>query len=161
MGRKPSNELDLSKGLGVLAERLPVTHSDEDHRKRKFMFRAMDENGSGQLCLAEIDLGVKNYLGEEIFLMKNAIKEAFKASKATDPLGGVDTDYVEHHEFRLLMVCLRRYIELFCAFQHIDTDSDHRIDFNEFAAALPAIAEWGVEIENPVAAFHEIDTNQG
>ena len=45
------------------------------------MFREIDQNGSGQISLAELDLGIKNFLGEECFLLKPAIKEAFKAAK--------------------------------------------------------------------------------
>ena len=35
---------------------------------------------------------------------------------------------MEYPEFRLLMVMLRRYIELYCAFDHIDSGDDNRID---------------------------------
>ena len=35
---------------------------------------------------------------------------------------------MEYPEFRLLMVHLRRYIELYCAFDHIDSGDDNRID---------------------------------
>ena len=35
---------------------------------------------------------------------------------------------MEFHEFRLLMVSLRNYIELFCAFDEVDTGDDNRID---------------------------------
>merc|ERR1712113_902639 len=105
--------------LLAVAAKLPVTRSQEDVDKRDEMFDAVDQNGSGQLSLAEIDLGVKNYLGEEIFLMKPAMKEAFKASKGFDPDEG--DDFVEKSEFRLLMVNLRRYIELFAAFDEVDS----------------------------------------
>ena len=45
-----------------------------------------------------------------------------------DPDDGVEDHFVEYPEFRLLMVMLRRYIELYCAFDHIDSGDDNRID---------------------------------
>jgi Ca2+-binding EF-hand superfamily protein len=66
--------------LGIAAK-LPVSREQDDVDKRDKMFDEVDQNGSGRISLAELDLGVKNFLGEEIFLMKPAMKEAFKASK--------------------------------------------------------------------------------
>ena len=67
--------------LPALAAKLPVERSEEAKKIRRQMFRQMDQNGSGKISLAELDLGVKIYLGEECFLLKPAIKEAFKAAK--------------------------------------------------------------------------------
>ena len=64
-----------------MAAKLPVNRSEEEKTKRREMFRQIDQNGSGQISLAELDLGIKIYLGEECFLLKPAIKEAFKAAK--------------------------------------------------------------------------------
>ena len=64
-----------------MAAKLPVGRSEEGKVRRRNMFREIDQNGSGQISLAELDLGIKNFLGEECFLLKPAIKEAFKAAK--------------------------------------------------------------------------------
>jgi len=151
----PNDGVDL---LGIAAK-LPVGRGEDDVNKRDKMFDDVDQNGSGRLSLAEIDLGVKNFLGEEIFLMKPAMKEAFKASKGVDPDEG--DDYVEKSEFRLLMVNLRRYIELYAAFDEVDSGDDDRIDVNEFKKAVPMLEEWGVNVEDPDAIFDQIDGNDG
>jgi Ca2+-binding EF-hand superfamily protein len=67
--------------LKSLAEKLPVDRTEESKNTRREMFRTIDQNGSGQISLAELDLGIKTFLGEECFLLKPAIKEAFKAAK--------------------------------------------------------------------------------
>merc|ERR1712150_379696 len=120
-----------------------------------------DQNGSGEISLAELDLAIKLFLGDECFLLKPAIKEAFKAAKDQDPDDGVEDFFVDFSEFRLLMVYIRRYIELYCAFDHIDSGDDNRIDFEEFKAALASLEEWGVKIEDAETAFAEIDENGG
>jgi len=147
--------------LKALAAKLPVGRNDEEKKIRRDMFRQMDQNGSGQISLAELDLGIKIFLGEECFLLKPAIKEAFKAAKDQDPDDGEEDHFVEMPEFRLLMVHLRRYIELYCAFDHIDSGDDNRIDFGEFEAVIPMLKEWGIHVEDARATFDEIDDNGG
>merc|ERR1712062_287185 len=124
-------------------------------------FRDIDQNGSGQISLAELDLGIKVFLHEDCFLMKPAIKEAFKYAKDSNPNDKHDDPFVEFHEFRILMVALRMYIELYCAFDEVDTGDDNRVDFEEFKVALPMFEKWGVKIEVPEAAFAEIDEKGG
>merc|ERR1712173_351380 len=99
--------------------------------------------------------------GDECYFLKPAMRQAFKAAKDTDPDDGEVDDFVEYAEFRLLMVFLRRYIELFCAFDHIDSGDDNRVDLEEFEAALPLLEEWGVKVEDAEATFAEIDDNGG
>jgi len=144
-----------------LAAKLPVGRTEEEAKQRKDMFKTIDQNGSGQISLAELDLGIKVFLGEECFLLKPAIKEAFKAAKDQDPDDGEEDHFVEMPEFRLLMVYLRQYIELYCAFDHIDSGDDNRIDFGEFEATIPMLKEWGIEVEDARATFDEIDDNGG
>ena len=58
-----------------------MERSEEAKTIRRQMYKQMDQNGSGKISLAELDLGIKIFLGEECFLLKPAIKEAFKAAK--------------------------------------------------------------------------------
>ena len=55
---------------------MPVTRSVEDQEKRLKMFRDFDSSGNGQLSLAEIEVGILSYIGEELYLMKPAVKMA-------------------------------------------------------------------------------------
>merc|ERR1711879_794021 len=88
-------------------------------------------------------------------------KEAFKASKDLDPNDGKEDHFVEFPEFRVLMINLRRYIELYCAFDEIDSGDDKRIDYNEFEGSLSLLEDWKIKIDDPVSTFAEIDANGG
>jgi len=143
------------------SSKIPVGRNEEDVNKRNEMFDGVDQNGSGQLSLAEIELGILNYIGEDIFLMKPAIKEAYKAARGVSGDDGEDEFFVDRKEFRLLMVNIRRYIELYAAFDTIDSGDDDRVDFEEFKKAIPLLEEWEVKVEDPEAAFDAIDGNDG
>ena len=60
-------------------------------------------------------------------------------------------------EFRLRRVYLRRYFELLAMFDAGDAGDDRRGDVEELKTAGPLLEGWGVKVEDPVAAFKEID----
>jgi len=68
---------------------------------------------------------------------------------------------VQASEFRLFLVFLRQDFEYFVMFKELDTSGDQRIGLDEFKKALPTLAKWGVKIDDPAAAFKEIDVNGG
>merc|ERR1711994_1077755 len=104
----------------------------------------------GSLSLSEIELGIKSYVGEEIYLMKPAIKMAYKIARGSDPTDkGEEQYFVDRSEFRILLVNIRRFIELYAAFDEIDTGDDGRIDINEFKTGVAHLKEWGVEVPDP------------
>ena len=70
-------------------------------------------------------------------------------------------DYVTRNEFRLLLIYLKLYYELFRMYGMIDLDGDRRIDFIEFKAALPIVESWGIKVADPQAEFNKIDKNKG
>jgi len=147
--------------LDEIAGKLPVGRSNEDAVKRKNMFDTMDKSGNGQLSLAEIDLGILEFLGSEFHIMKPAIRMAYKSSKDVDPRENMEDSFVEFAEFRLLMVNIRRYIELFAAFDAVDDGDDNRINLEEFATSLGMLKEWGIEVSDAEASFKQIDLNGG
>jgi len=145
---------------------LPVSRSEEDQEKRLNMFRGFDSSGNGQLSLAEIETGILSYMGDELYLMKPALKMAYKAARGVDPTDeGMESSYVDFKEFRIMLVNVRRYIQLFAAFDEIDGEKrgkgDGRIDFKEFKKGLDHMKEWGVTVEDPKAEFNAIDENDG
>ena len=42
-------------------------------------------------------------------------------------------------------------------FNELDTSGDRRIGLDEFKAAVPTLARWGVTITDPEASFKEVD----
>ena len=132
-------------------------------------FNSFDPNGNGYISLAEVDLGLRRVLGEksaaghtEVDALAPAIARAFHAAKDSCATGSVlGEEAVERREFRVLLVYLHRYFELFIMFKDIDASEDRRLTEDEFAAAVPKLARWGVLVRNPGSVFLTIDQNDG
>merc|ERR1712013_279413 len=126
------------------------------------MFNEFDPNGNGILSLAEVDKGVRDVLQiDEIFDAKPAIMRAFQIAKNRGKSNrDIGDDYIEFREFRFFLLSLRQYFEYYVAFVRCDTNSDHKISKEEFAAAKEKIEVWVGEIDVE-ASFREIDTNGG
>jgi len=152
-------EIKVEIDFEAMTEKLPTGDSKADKKERKAMFKGIDQSGNGQLSLAEIELGVLNYLGEDAAMLKTAIRMAYKVAK--EGRGGSSDDYVERKEMKTLLICLQRYFELWAAFEAVDTGDDHRIDFDEFSKAVTVLEKWNVEIEDPKAEFDAMDSNDG
>ena len=150
---------DLLVGL----QQLPTGKNSADHERRMTMFNSFDPNGNGYLSLAEVQKGVRDVLKcDALFDAKPAIMRAFQAAKnAVNTKSRLGADFVERAEFRALLVFLQRYFELYAMFKRVDSGADHRINQAEFAAALPLLAEWGLDVHDPAATFASIDRNGG
>lgn len=68
-------------------------------------------------------------------------------------------DFITFGQFRLLLVYLRQYLELFILFSRIDRNQDGRLDLPEFRMGAAMLACWGIEVESPQKTFREIDSN--
>merc|ERR1711879_411996 len=148
--------------FNIYAEKLPVGKSAEDKKKRKEMFESMDQSCNNSLSLAEIELGLKSYVGEEVFLMKPAVKMAYKVAREHDKTDSkFEKGFVDKGEFRILLVSVRRFIELYAAFDTLDSSNDNRIDLDEFKAGVAHMKNWGVEVTDPVAEFKTVDHDGG
>jgi len=151
----------------AISEKLPTERTEEQKAKRAELFDQFDPNGNGYLSLAEIDKGCRDVLGlYEIFECKRVIMRAFQAAKKAHnaKAGGSDDlgpDFVQKIEFRLLLVYLAKYFEVWQMFDEIDDGEDHRINMEEFQKAVPLLEGWGVTIEDPETSFQEIDGNGG
>jgi len=154
-----ADEIKVKIDFEAMVEKLPIGNTKEDKKKRKEMFKSIDQSNSGELSLAEIELGVLDYMGEDAGQLKDAIRMAYKVAK--QGRGGKDDDYVERKEMKTLLICLKRYFELWAAFEAVDTGDDKRINFEEFSKAVDVLKKWGVEIEDPQAEFDSMDSNDG
>ena len=150
----------------AIRAKMPTEKTADQKAKRMELFMQFDPNGNGYLSLAEVDKGCRDILQiHEIFDAKPVIMRAFQAAKNVNNKrnkpGSHGPDYIEKCEFRLLLVYLRQYLELWEMFDEIDTSDDRRVSITEFKKAIPRLEAWGVKIDDADAAFKEIDTNGG
>ena len=163
-----------------LSSSLPVGRDEATTAKRNKMFEKWDLNSNGALSFTEVDSAMRIMIGEQMGgLLQNhavmkwdkswkpVIMRAYMHVKDTNKRWKAKNkrkdDYVEKDEFRLLLVCIRQYFEMFVAFSRIDLNDDRRIDLEEFKQALPTLKKWGIDVaeENAEAEFAVIDDNGG
>jgi Ca2+-binding EF-hand superfamily protein len=145
-----------------IAKKLPHQKSKEATEKRKQLFNKFDTNGNGVLSLAEVDKGCRDVLQlQEIFDCKPVVMRAFQAAKSINQSEKANDDFVDLSEFRLLLLYLRQYFELYVMFDAIDTSDDRRITEDEFVNAVALVEKWGVKPEDPIETFQQIDANGG
>ena len=111
--------------------------------------------------VVEVDKIIGEALGEDLFSAKPVIGRAFQAAKNLG--SGKNADYVEKSEFRLLLVYLRQYFELYVAYNRLDSSDDRRLSLPEFRAGVELLATWGIDVPEAEieAEFAAIDTNGG
>ena len=160
-----STPLSLPIDWDNLAKKMPSDKNDEDRKKRGKLFDGVDVNGNGYLSLAEVDKGMRDVLGcSQLFDCKPAMMRAFQAAKASvKTKSKLGADYVERCEFRLLLMYLKKYFELFQLFRTIDASSDRRISKEEFGQSIDLLEKWGLDTKgrSAEAMFAEIDTDKG
>ena len=149
-----------------IREKMPMEKTADQKAKRNDLFKQFDPNGNGYLSLAEVDKGCRDALGlYEIFDAKPVIMRAFQAAKGVNDRrnkpGSHGPDYVEKCEFRLLLVYLRQYFEIWQMFDLVDSSDDRRVSYSEFVESLPRIQAWGVKVTDPQTEFSKIDKNGG
>ncbi len=148
----------------LISSKLPYEKTPSAKAQRDGLWDGIDANANGYLSLAEVDKGVRDILGlDSVFDAKPAIMRAFQAAKnAVKTKSPRGDDYIERPEFRLLLLYLREYFELYQAFARIDAGDDNRVDFQEFVKARPLIEKWvGGPIDDYEAEFAKIDKNGG
>ena len=106
-----------------------------------------------------MDSGLRKlYSFEEKFLTKEVISRAFYSAKKSNLKRNINfEDQMEKNELRPFLVYLRQYAEYFEMFDLIQTKDSKKINFDEFSSALPVLSKWGIDIEDPKAAFEGID----
>uniref|UniRef100_A0A7S2N4J6 EF-hand domain-containing protein n=1 Tax=Haptolina brevifila TaxID=156173 RepID=A0A7S2N4J6_9EUKA len=144
-----------------LCAALPAGRDAESILKRQALFAKWDVNSNGCLSFNEVDSSMRELMGKVMggFLRtrqhgwahswKPVIRSAVRTAKGMSAGG---SPYVDPSEFRLLLLCMLRYFEVYVAFCRLDVSCDRRIDFDEFKCGLPALASWGVHVEEDAAA---------
>ena len=84
--------------------------------RRRELFWALDIQCRGCLSLAEIDKGIRD--AKAVLFSSRALQRAFCTAKDYAPAGSaLGDDLIEWKEFRLLLLCLKRFHELELAFR--------------------------------------------
>ena len=164
----------------AIAKALPLGSEDEDVKRRQELFSSWDVNSNGGLSYTEVDRAMRELMvdltpglvgkGKGVLFewnrsWKPVIMRAFNraqdfnAARKAKPKR--NDNYVERDEFRLLLVCIRQYFELFIAFCRIDVNIDRKIDKEEFSNSLPELRKWGIDLADDQVAeeFEKIDTD--
>merc|ERR1740123_597854 len=123
----------------------------------------MDQSGNGQLSLAEIELGVLSYVGQECYIMKPAIKMAYKTSRHLDKNeDAYESSFVDLDEFNALLHNLQRYFQLYAKFEVVDVNHDNKISFEEFEESCEFLyEEFNIVVMDEEEEFAAMDTNGG
>ena len=143
------------------------------------MFAQWDVNGNKCLSFTEVDQAMRVLMGEvtaellstALYQWSNSWKpvimrsfvRAKNSNKSRKAKSKRNDDYVEADEFRLLLLCMRQYFELYIAFSRLDCSSDRRLSHEEFINAVPVLQRWGVSLteEEAKTEFQIIDDNGG
>lgn len=144
----------------ALAARLPHGDDAESKARRAALFAKHDAAGAGQLGLADAERAVIATLNVRgVFNIRPACARAFHAVRAATPAG--QSAFVQRAEFRLLLLYVRHYLELFGAFEALGPSADRRLSLGEFRGAAERLRRWGVAVDDAEAEFRKLDTNNG
>jgi len=145
-----------------LMSHLPTERTPEAKAQRSVLFDSFDPNGNGYLSLAEVDKGLTDLGLTRDKIPPKVTMRAFQAAKSVHNASSSRVaDYIEKCEFRLLLVYLRQYLELWHLFDAADASQDHRISLDEFQAAVNKCDDRLKSIvgTDPEATFQAIDKN--
>ena len=142
----------------ALAAKLPASRGDRAMRGQLFD-GMLSEDGKGMLTIDHLERELLSALGvpSDSALAEAcapAISRAIETSK--DMRGGAEQDTVDRADFRLAIAYLRRYFELLALYGIKGPSDARQLDADAFEAAIPTLGEWGVQLEEPAAAFAKI-----
>jgi hypothetical protein len=154
--------------IDTIMNQLPGLDKDDATQKaaRMTVFAKFDPNNNGYVSLAECEKGCRDVLGfgdVTNMLPKPVVMRAYQAARGVSEGHG---DYVEKSEFRLFLVYLQRYLELWQMFAAMDGSSsgvdDRRITYDEFQKSVPQLVQqFGIVVDDPQATFDAMDVNGG
>lgn len=167
-GALPSTSFISDVEMNVLKKKLPTERTAEAKEQRSRLFNAFDPNGNGFLSLAEIDKGARDVLElHNLFECKPVLMRAFQAARTSEPPceRNHQGDYVTKRTFRVLLLYLKQYFNLWQLFCRADESGDRRISREEFSAILPQLVSIGLvtpdESRDADALFDAADRDGG
>jgi len=151
--------------------KLPTGRDKESYTARLALFKTLDEGGDGSVSLQEL----KNFLPKMVEvpqsddpkrLLSQAVDFANTALIEMTMGRKKQIDQVTPKEFRLFLVYLQRYCEIYELFLEIDVSivdevGDAQLTLEEFTRAIPKLMEAGWTnpelVNNPMETFQRID----
>jgi hypothetical protein len=129
---------------------LPFARTPDAKQKRDQLFNQFDANHNGYLTFDEVNKGIRDVLQfEKGFDFGPAIHQAFNASKdLVKTKSKISDSVVERAEFRLFLMYMREYFELYVMFQRMDTSQDQRISEPGRSPSLLPINDISVSAPN-------------
>jgi len=125
-----------------------------DQGKLSKMWKRLDFNGNNIVSLAEVDK-----LANEQFPLLNHKPALMRAFQATLRAGNGD-EWVQKHEFKMLLGNLFYFNKLFWLFEQVDEDHDRRMDMKEFQWCM-SMCGLKMSQSKIEAEFKKIDVNGG
>lgn len=127
----------------------------------KQLWKRLDFNGNNVVSLAEIDkMVVEMVAGGNWPAWLNTKPALMRAYKKTILKDGDGDSWVEKHEFHALLLNIYWFAKLWQVFGLLDSDSDRRINANEFSQGM---SQLGLHLNQQEALeeFNKIDSNHG
>ena len=141
--------------------KLPWQMTPEKLEARKKLWPTFDNDGTGYLSLAKVDKGVRDMNLPELFGLEPVTIRAFNAAKSkAKKKTKYSDDFVTKSEFHWLLKYLHIYFELWCAFEKLGTDIDHRLDKTHFLGGKDMLVKWGVDMSDPEKVWKAVNPHR-
>lgn len=147
---------------------LPTSKDKLSYEGRQALFQFIDRSGVGDLRPMDVIGGLVQItripgVVHTRPLLQQTVDCAFHAVQDL-MLGGPGSkqvrDAVSQREFRVLLIFIQRFLEIYETFSSIDDSLDNMLTFDEFVSALPKLKEWGIDDgTNPETVFRRIDAD--
>lgn len=126
-----------------------------DKKNADKLWHRLDANGNGKVSLAELDKFVI-----ENFPQLNNKKALIRAHHQATFEDGDGDEWIQRHEFEMLVVNLFYFNKLAVVFSSIDKSGDGRVDFEEFVQGLDVIG-FGISRDDAWHEFCKMDEDRG
>lgn len=153
----------------LINAKLPTGKDAESNKLREQLFKVFDATGTGKLTLVQVRKTLVEVLQFGDVFPPKVIKYAFFAAAAFNKDGARlsvrlkqmsvgKAVFVDWVRFRMLLVYLRQYLELFILFDTINICRTGEVTEGEFMASQVLLEQYGFKITDLSRAFHEIKT---
>ena len=138
---------------------MPFNSTPEDRILREKLWPKFDLNNNNLISFSEFDQGLDREFGGNKNTFPRAVRlRVFEAARNKVPSSApYSRDYVSRKEFRFLLLYLRKYQEIWAAFNKLDDNQDARISKEEFFKSKANLQRWGVDMSDPNFTWASID----